>query len=85
MMSSVTRTGQILQIRLEGSQNAGTLSRVSQGYSSNLLLYEYKNYKELEEYFLNAWFPYLLLPNSLRYNQISTKECHRVSLIKNYI
>lgn len=54
MMSSVTRTGQILQIRLEGSQNAGTLSRVSQGYSSNLLLYEYKNYKELEEYFLNA-------------------------------
>ena len=39
-MSSVTRIGQTLQIRLEGSQNAGQLSRVSRGYSSNLLLYK---------------------------------------------
>lgn len=39
-MSSITRIGQALQIKLEGSQNAGPLSRVAQGYSSNLFLYK---------------------------------------------
>lgn len=46
MMSSITRIAQTLQNKLEGSHDAGPLSRVSRGGRSNLLLLG----RELEAY-----------------------------------
>lgn len=72
MMSSLTRVGQTLQNRLEGSHDAGPL-----GSRSNLTSFDYKstNYKE---FLKNACFLPLLLPYGLRHNQGNTEECQKL-------